>query len=413
MMDCPDKAGGIDVHKRTLVATIVDSRDEYVTRDFQANGAGHEALLRWFLENGCTRVLFEATGVYWYPLYLAIFQSLQVVVANPWHVKCHYKVKTDKRDSMWLARLCLKDVINSSRVFTGDRHEFRELGRHRETLVKMRTALKNRVHKQLELCNIKLSCVFTDCFGKKGRRILEALLGGTPLEEILADKKLRLSEEKKQMLREAIKNQLDPLSVEMIARNLEMIDYLDSEIKVVEAQLGEHGSRWKKQIRLIAGIPGVGVLSAHLVLSEIGDINDFKTGEQLAAYFGVVPFVSESGGKPFTGHITKHGSPHMRRVTVQLAHVIGRMKCKLGRDYTRLKERKCAGVAAMAIARKLLCLIHHLLKNDEEYEEEGHKKKTVRRMPTVHAETSLEHALEIVQKAGYVVRLDKRHRTTT
>lgn len=413
MMDCPDKAGGIDVHKRVLVASIVDSRDEYVTRDFQATGAGHEALLEWFRENGCTRVLFEATGVYWYPLYLAIFKCLDVVVANPWHVKCHYKIKTDKRDSRWLARLCLKEAVNPSRVFVGDRHEFRELARNRETLVKMRTASKNRVHRQLELCNIKLSCVFTDSFGKKGRHILKALLSGKPLEDVLADKKLRLGEDRKQKLREAVKDRLDPLSVEAIERNLEMIGYLDGQIKVVEAKLGELGGRWKKQLRLIAGIPGVGVLSAHLILSEIGDIEDFETGEQLASYFGIVPFVSESGGKPFTGHITKHGSPHMRRVLVQIAHVIGRMKCKMGRDYNRLRERKGAGVAAVATARKLLCLIHHLLKNDEEYEEEGHKKKQARRMPAVQAETSLEHAIEIVQKAGYVVRLDKRRRTTT
>jgi transposase len=413
MIDCPDKAGGIDVHSRTLVATIVNDREEYVTQNFLATSSGHEALLKWFLDNGCSRVLFEATGVYWYPLYLAVFQSLKVVVANPWHVKCHYKVKTDKRDSRWLARLCLKEAVNPSRVFVGDRHEFRELSRHRETLVKMRTALKNRVHRQLVLCNVKLGSVFTDCFGKKGRHILEALLGGTPLESILEDKKLRLGEDRKRKLREAVKNELDPLSVEAIRRNLEMIDFLDGQIRIVEARLGEQGSRWKKQLRLIASIPGVGVLSAHLVLSEIGDIEDFETGEQLASYFGIVPFVSESGGKPFTGHITKHGSPHMRRVLIQIAHVIGRMKCKMGRYYNRLKERKGAGVAAVATARKLLCLIHHLLKNDEEYEEEGHKKKPVRKMPMVQTETSLEHAIEIVQKAGFSLRRDKRRRTTT
>jgi len=339
---------------------------------------------------------------------LALFQSLQVVVANPWHVKCIFGVKTDERDSKWLALTCLKGVLRPSRVFVGERHEFRELARHRSTLVKMRTALKNRVHRQLQQCNIKLGSVFSDCFGKKGRRILEDLLAGKPLETILADKKLRLGEEKKQKLREAVKDRLDSLSMEAIKRNLEMIDYLDGQIQVVEANLGELGSVWKKQLRLIASVPGVGALSAHVILSEIGDVEDFATGEQLASYFGLAPSVYQSGGKTHTGHITKHGSPLMRMMLIQIAHTIGRMKCRMGRYYARLKERKGAGVAAVATARKLLCLIHHLLKNNEAYEEESHKKKRSKRLAPTHVEISLEQAIETLHRAGYVVSRDRR-----
>ncbi len=407
MTDNHIKAGGVDVHTKILVASIVDDRDGYATRSFKATAAGHEALLDWFRENGCTRVLFEATGVYWYPLYLALHESLQVVVANPWHVKCLFGVKTDERDSKWLALTCLKGVLRPSRVFVGDRHEFRELSRHRSTLVKMRTALKNRVHRQLQLCNIKLGDVFTDCFGKKGRRILKDLLSGKPLETILADKKLRLGREKKQRLREAVKDELDPLSMEAIMRNLEMIDYLDGQIQIVEAKLGELGGVWKKQLRLIASIPGVGVLGAHVIMSEIGDVEDFETGEQLASYFGLVPSVYQSGGKTHTGHITKHGSPLMRMILIQIAHTIGRMKCLMGRYYARLKERKGAGVAAVATARKLLCLIHHLLKNNEAYEEDGHKKKQSKRLASAHVEISLEQAIETLHRAGYVVSRDR------
>ncbi len=411
-MDCPLKAGGIDVHRDTLVASIVSETEEFVTRTFKATNEGHVKLLAWLQENGCGRVLFEATGVYWYALYLALYQSIEVVVANPWHVKCIYGVKTDERDSRWLALVCLKGLAKPSRVFTGEYYEFRELSRHRSTMVKMRTALKNRVHRQLQLCNVKLSSVFTDCYGKKGRRVLEELLAGKPLEEILGDKKLRLSVAKKEELREAIRNGLDVLSVEAIRRNLEAIDYLGGEIKVVEAQMGEMGAVWKKQLRFVASVPGVGFLGAHMILAEIGDVRDFETGEKLAAYFGIVPSVYQSGGKTYTGRLTKHGSPQMRHILVEVAHVVGRMKCRLGRYYQRLKERKGAGVAAVATARKILCLIHHLLINEESYQEEGMKKKQLRRLARVQVETSLEEALDIVQKAGYIVKKDKRRTTT-
>lgn len=404
MSESPDIAGGVDVHSRTLVASIL--KDEtYETRDFKATAKGYSELGEWFLEKGCSKVLFEATGVYWYSLFLVLSEFLEVVVANPWHIKCIPGAKTDKRDSRWLALVCLKGLASPSRVFTGSYHEFRELTRQRENLVQMRTALKNRVHRSLQLCGIKLANVFTDCFGKKGRIVLEAMLSGEPLEDILADKKLKLSEEKKKRLREAIQNELDPLTIQYIEMNLRMIMQLDELIKIQDAQIARKGSEWKKELRILSSIPGVGMLSAHLVLAEIGDIQDFPTGEQLASYFGIVPSVYQSAGKNHTGHITKHGSPRMRHILIQIAHVIARMKDnRLGQYYQKKKEQKGSGIAAVATARKLLCLMHHLLTNNEVYQEDGQtKKKRTRKLPEIHALPDLELAIKVVEKAGYLV----------
>lgn len=406
MSDCLDKAGGVDVHARTLVASIVCG-EEFVTRSFEATKNGYYEMKDWFLEEGCQRVLMEATGVYWYALYLVLFESLEVVVANPWHIKNVVGPKTDKKDSRWLAVVCQKNLARPSRVFTGWDHEYRELSRHRETLVKMRTALKNRVHKCLELCNVKLGRVFTDRFGKKGRRIMEKLLKGTPMEEILEDKKLKLSEEKKQELRIAVMDSLDPLTIQIIKEHLALIDHLDGEIKLVEADLAKKSGERKELWDILTGIPGVGRIGAHTILAEIGDIRDFKSGEQLASYFGLVPSVYQSAGKNFTGHITKQGSPHMRWILVQISHVLGRMKGnRLSLFYNRIKARKGAGIAAVATARKLLCIIHHLLTNKEPYQEEGQKKKKIQKAPMITAEITLEQALQVLQKAGYRVLND-------
>lgn len=403
MTDSPDIAGGVDVHSKILVASILNGR-QYTTRDFTASAKGYLELGEWFIENDCRKVLFEATGVYWYQLFLALSTMLEVVVANPWHIKCIPGAKTDKRDSRWLALVCQKGLASPSRVFTGNYHEFRELCRQREALVKMRTALKNRVHRSLQLCGIKLANVFSDCFGKKGRIILEAMLQGKPLEEILKDKKLKLTKEKKQMLREAIRDRLDPLTIQSIERNLRMIEQLDEQLRIIEAEIARKGNDWKKELRILTSIPGVGMLSAHLILSEIGDITDFRTGEQLASYFGLVPSVYQSAGKNHTGHITKHGSPHMRLILVQVIHALARMKSnKLSQSYHRKKEQKGSGIAAVATARKLLCLIHHLLTNNEPYQEENQKKKRIHKLPEIHALPDLELALKIVEKAGYIV----------
>ena len=404
MTESSDIAGGVDVHSRILVASILNG-ERYETRDFNASARGYLELGEWFLENDCPRVLFEATGVYWYQLFLVLSGMLEVVVANPWHIKCIPGAKTDKRDSRWLALVCQKRLANPSRVFTGDYHEFRESTRQRRTLVKMRTALKNRVHRSLQLCGIKLANVFTDCFGKKGKIILEAMLQGEPLDDILKDKKLKLTKEKKQGLREAIQDKLDPVSILGIERNLRMIEYLDEQIKISEAEIARKGNPWKKELRILSSIPGVGTLSAHLILSEIGDIQDFKTGDQLASYYGLAPTVYQSAGKNHTGHITKHGSPHMRWILGQVAHIIAKMKDnKLGEFYQKKKEQKGSGIAAVATARKLLCLIHHLLINNEPYQENNQtKKKRTTKLPEIQATLDLNQALKIVEKAGYIV----------
>ncbi len=403
MTDCRDKAGGVDVHSKNLVASIVCG-EEFVTRSFKATKKGYYEMRDWFEGEGCMKVLMEATGVYWYPLYLVLFESIEVVVANPWHIKNAVGPKTDKRDSRWLAVVCQKSLARPSRVFTGWHHEYRELSRHRETLVKMRTALKNRVHKCLELCNIKLGGVFTDRLGVKGRFVIDELLKGRSMEEVLGDKRLKLSEKKKQQLREAVVDSLDPLTIRIIEEHLKFIDSLDQEIKLVEADLALKGRELQEQLDVLASIPGVGVVGAHIILSEIGRIEDFKSGRQLACYFGLVPRVYQSGGKNHTGHITKQGSPHMRWILVQISHVIGRMKGnRLSAFYNKTKERKGAGIAAVATARKLLCIIHHLLTRREPYQEDGVEKKKTRRLPILKAEVELEHALHVVQDAGYLV----------
>lgn len=69
-------------------------------------------------------------------------------------------------------------------------------------------------------------------------------------------------------------------------------------------------------------MPGMGFISASTILAEIGDFRDFSSANKLAAYCGLVPSVYQSAGKLINGHITKHGSPHIRRIIVEVAHAI-------------------------------------------------------------------------------------------
>jgi transposase len=180
------------------------------------------------------------------------------------------------------------------------------------------------------------------------------------------------------------------------------IDALQEEI---EARIAYR----KEDLRIAMSIPGVGFTSASTLLAEIGDITDFKKPEQLAAWAGLVPSVYQSAGKLITGSITKHGSRHIRWILVQVARVIARGRnSKLKRFYLRVKAKKGSNVAVVALARKVLCILHHLLTNREMFEEDGSIKKVkiaIEKEPT-QQKMNLDEMIAYIVRAGYEVRRD-------
>jgi hypothetical protein len=131
-----------------------------------------------------------------------------------------------------------------------------------------------------------------------------------------------------------------------------------------------------KDLAIVMSIPGIGFTSASVILSEIGNYRDFQTPDQLAKWCGLNPGENESAGKKKKCGITKRGSKHIRVVLVQAAQTISNMnKTALSRFFQRLVKKKERNVAIIAVARKLICLIYHLLINQELYQENECRKK--------------------------------------
>ncbi|OPX77146.1 MAG: Transposase IS116/IS110/IS902 family protein [Methanosaeta sp. PtaB.Bin039] len=159
-------------------------------------------------------------------------------------------------------------------------------------------------------------------------------------------------------------------------------------------------------------IPGMGAVSASTILAEIGNFADFKTGEQLAAYCGLVPSVYQSAGKQINGHITKRGSPHVRRMLIEVAHAVSRTKSnsKMKRFYTKIKAKRGSKVAIVALARKIVCILHHLIICKERFvDSESAKPKRNNRVGTSSpTEINISDAMQILAKAGYTIQREKR-----
>jgi len=398
---------GADIHKKFLIATILSRDGTKITKRF---GMTLDELLNfknWVIENGCEQVAVESTGTYWVPIHTVLEGSIGLIVGNAYKIKHTPGNKNDLDDADWIAELCLNGMIEPSRIFPKADRDLRRLTRIREGYVNDMTREKNRIHHALESCGIKLSSVLSDMFGKTGQSILSGLLEGRTIDDILKSVNLKRIKATAEEIREAIKGSLDFTQILLIRGSLEQMAAIQKRIDEIHKEIKGRIAYRKDDLKIAMSIPGVGFTSASTLLAEIGDITDFKKPEQLAAWAGLVPSVYQSAGKLITGSITKHGSRHIRWILVQVARVIARGRnSKLKRFFLRVKSKKGSNVAVVALARKILCILHHLLTNREMYKEDGINKKIKIDIGNEFSqrEMDLEEMIKYIVRAGYEVR---------
>ena len=399
---------GADIHQRFLVATILCRDGRKWTKRFLMNVNGLLDFKAWLMSYGCQKVAVESTGRFWIPVHMILDGTVDVIAANAYKIKHTTKKKTDLNDSEWLAELCLNDMIEPSRIFPKEDRELRNLTRAREAYIRDLSKEKSRVHHVLESCSIKLSSVISDVFGKSGMHILNGLMNGVSIEDILKgipDKRVR--DKKAEELREALMGKLEVSAIILIRQSLQIINQFNMRIEELDQEIRSRIASKPMDLKIAMSIPGIGIVSAYTILAEIGNYLDFKTPEQLAMWAGIVPSVYQSADKLITGSITKQGSKHLRWILVQVAHAISHKKGgKLKKFFLKIRAKKGHLVAIVALARKVLCILYHLLVNQEMYEEDGLAarkdalilKKTDRQIPPI------EEMIRYVVQAGYEVK---------
>jgi transposase len=370
-----DRVCGADVHKDLIVATITGDDVLPIRENFGTTKAELKRFRNWLVANKCEQVAFEATGVYWMPIYDALSKTIDTIVANPLQIKTIPNDKSDSKDSNRIATLCLNGQIKRSRVFTDEDRDLRMMTRARSGYVKTRTQFRNRIHKYLSSSGVKLSSTMDDIFCKSGRYILDCLAKEKPLEEILKGIPSGKIRKKQDLIRSALENGLNDTNRMLLIDALEILDNLESKMEKLSLEVLKGVQQKSKDLAIVMSIPGIGFTSASVILSEIGNYRDFKTPNQIAKWCGLNPGENESAGKKKKCGITKKGSKHIRVILVQAAQTISNMnKTALSRFFKRLIKKKEHNVAIIAVARKLICLIYHLLINQELYQEDECRK---------------------------------------
>lgn len=256
----------------------------------------------------------------------------RIVVVNPrqFEVIKRSRSKTDKRDAYNLALYLSKGLLPEARMKSEAAAQLSSLVQTRDKLVKARTQLKNKLHALLISHGLE---------SKK-----EAYSSERGLERVLA---VEAFGEITRIEAEVIVSQVRSLN--------QSIHRLDEEIERQGARLEGHDS--------LTSIKGIGARSATILLSVIGQVEDFADEGKLASYFGIVPVVKQSNETERHGGITRSGSKLGRTTLVQCTLVAIRYSPYLKKFYERTKARRGTGKAIIATARKFPGIVYRTLKN--------------------------------------------------
>ncbi len=371
-----ERCCGLDVHQKTVVACLLlgqlDQQPTESIHTFTTTTKGLLQLRDWLVENHCSQVAIESTGIYWRPVFHILEDSVTVLLANAYHMSQVPGRKTDLKDAQWIARLLRWGLLRPSIIPPRPVRELRELCRYRKKLTEHAASEKNRIQKVLEDANIKLASVASDVFGVSGRAMLEALRQGQLNPAETADLAKGSLRKKMAQLTDALEGNVNDHHRYLIQEQLAHLDYLESVIAHLNQTIAEKSKPYDHEVSLMCTTPGVDTVTAQHILAEIGgDIRLFPSSGHLASWVGICPGNNESAGKRRSGQ-TSRGNPWLKTLLVQCAHAASRSKgTYLKAYYHRLAARRGKKRAALAVAHKQLTIMYHELSQDMPYKELG------------------------------------------
>lgn len=323
---------GVDLHKREITCCFLSESGRHFKRYSVFEVDSFRRDLR-----KTDRLAVEATGnTRWFRN--QIWDCVEsVVVVNPRQFKVISQSvrKTDESDAELLAVFLSKEMLPEIRMRDELSNEIKSLCVTRDKLVKLRTALKNKIHNILNANGIQSNR--EDFSSEKGlKRVFDY-----PIRPIAK------------------------VELEVI---VDQIRHLNEGIRRLDREIEDKG-RGLKGFENITSIKGIGPKGGAILLSVIGDIRDFESSKKLESYFGIVPRVRNSGDHINQGRITKQGSKLGRTTLVQCTLIAIRFSPYLRNFYLRLKKKKGSGKAIIATSRKLLGIVYDTLKNDWIFED--------------------------------------------
>jgi transposase len=368
------RCAGLDVHKDTVVAAVrcVSEPRHLEVRTFGTTTSELLQLAEWLSSHNCTHVAMEATGVYWKPVWHILEGNFELVLANAQHIRNVPGRKTDVSDAAWIADLVAHGLVRGSFVPPAPVQELRDLTRTRKQLVREVAQHTLRIQKVLEDANLKVASVLSNILGLSGRAMIAALIAGETDPERLADLAQGLARKKKKELTEALRGQITPHHRSLLKLHMQLINALEDALREVDSNVGKALEPIRVGARLLTTMPGVSDIVANVIVSEIGvDMSRFPSPAHLVSWAGLCPRNDESAGKRRSTRVRK-GAPWLKTTLVSAAWAAVRRKTTyLHAQFLRIKGRRGAKKAIVAVAASMLTAAFYILRDGTEYRDLG------------------------------------------
>ena len=433
-------AAGIDIAHREHWCAVPADRCEKPVQPFGTFTEDLEKMADWLQECGIKTVAMESTGVYWIPVFQILERrGFEVRLVNARHVKNVSGRKSDILDCQWIQRWHSYGLLNASFRPADQMCVLRSYLRYRDELVGARSVQCQHMQQALQQMNVQLHQVLSDITGVSGLRLIQAILTGERNVRTLAgltDRRVRASQATIEKalrgdyrtehlfvlqcafdLYQTYEQRIHACDEQIIAQLAQLPARVDLKAKPVPPRKPGRprpldmvaGTDLREELYRCAGvdltaIEGIGVLTAQVVLSEIGlDMTRGRSEKHFASWLGLCPDHRISGGKVLSSH-TRHVLNRVADALRMAATTLQNSQTALGAFYRRMRARLGAASAITATAHKLARLIYRLLKHGELYVRQGleeYEHKHRQRLLHNLKKTAASFGFELTQKEQF------------
>ena len=364
---------GLDVHKDSVYLCILCDTGEFFENVYGVLTHQLKDMCRTMKARGVTEVTMESTAVYWIPIWRVLEPHFHLKLVNPYFIKQLPGRKSDVKDAQWIAECTLKDLVRGSFVPPERIQQLRQYDRRIFDLDAEIVRKLSKLDAVLQRCNIRLSNYVSNTDTKSYKDVVDELCKGvTDPEELIRKVHGRIVNKHG---REVI---LASLTGVVSQAEKDAMRQLRAEINLAEEHKQECQGKmlsicktyYPKELKRLMTIPGIKERAATSLIAEIGvDMTKFQTAAHLASWSGLKPRNDVSNGKYKSRRIT-HGNVFLRKTIIECAWAASRTKdCFFSRFSYRLTQvcKKNKLKVLVAVARKLLITVWHVLHDDKDY----------------------------------------------
>lgn len=398
------RCAGLDLGKDILVAAVrlqEDARVQRTCRTYRTTGLQLHELKSWLMSLSVTHVVMEATGSYWRSVWQALDQDFELTLASPAQIKNLPGRKSDVNDATWMADLHAHGLIQGSFVPPAEITALRELTRTRKQFVREIARHTLRIQKLLDVGGLKITGPISQILGVSGRRIVKALIAGeTDAHRLadLADPHLKAS---RNTLVEALHGLLTPQQRRLLQIHLTQVESLEAAVSQIDHDIAKAVSPFRELLNRLHEVPGLSDVSVPALVAEIGiDMSRFPTVHHLISWARLCPRLDESAGKVRSRRTLKSAA-WVKTLLVQAAWCgMRKRNSYLRAQFLRLRARRGAKKAAVAVAASILTAVYYMISTGEPYRDLGfdHFQKTDR-------QTLVRRSVARLRQLGYTVTL--------